>query len=112
MACQAEDMEERSFHLVTKSAAEKSVFLIDEKKRVYYGARAVGETMKRLSFPWKIFGTILAFPLVAWLAEPFYRLVAWQRTRLSRWFVNEPCGQFFSEKAEDWLDQQAEEDLG
>ncbi|MEK7483327.1 MAG: hypothetical protein AABZ60_03240, partial [Planctomycetota bacterium] len=41
--------------------------------------------------------------------EPFYLFVAWQRHRISRWVTQESCGQFFSQKAEDWLDQQEEE---
>lgn len=108
VAGQAEDLEERTFYLVTKEQAMKSVYAIDSQNRIYKGARAIGETMKQLSQPWKFFGYLLAFPPIAFLAQPFYLFVAWQRTRISRLLTNESCGQFFSQKAEDWLDQQEE----
>ncbi len=95
--------------MVSKEQAKKSVYVIDTNQRVYKGSRAVGEVMKQLTQPWKFLGTLLAFPLISWMTQPFYLFVAWQRHRISRWVTQESCGQFFSQKAEDWLDQQEEE---
>ncbi|MEK7485045.1 MAG: DCC1-like thiol-disulfide oxidoreductase family protein, partial [Planctomycetota bacterium] len=76
IACQADDLEERALHLVSKEQAKKSVYVIDTNQRVYKGSRAVGEVMKQLTQPWKFLGTLLAFPLISWMTQPFYLFVA------------------------------------
>ena len=68
-----------------REMASHSVYLVRPDGRRFRGARAVFEALKRLPGAWGLAGRIWAFPPLSLLAEPFYRLVARNRDRISRW---------------------------
>lgn len=55
------------------------------------GARAIFTILSRLPGPWRIVGAVGAFPPVSLLCEPFYRIVAHNRSRISGWLGLNYC---------------------
>lgn len=76
---------------LTPELASEAVYLVREDGRRFRGARAVFEVMRRWPGVWGILGTMMAFPPLSLLAEPFYRLFARHRTRISHWLRLERC---------------------
>lgn len=63
---------------------KEALFLISEKGKVYRGAQALLELLKRLTGFWKGVGIIFTFLPLSLLLEPFYRLFARYRRPLSK----------------------------
>jgi len=92
---QTPDLERFAPGLSSEAAREALYFLRWDGKR-FRGARAVFEVMKCWPGVWGRLGRVLAFPPLSWGAEPFYRLLARHRARVSRWLRLERCA-FWSE---------------
>jgi len=90
VAYQAVDLEQISPGL-TPEMAGRALYLVRPDGRRFAGARAVFETMRCLAGPWRLVGAIGARPPFYQLAEPFYRLVARNRGRISRWLGLNRC---------------------
>jgi predicted DCC family thiol-disulfide oxidoreductase YuxK len=69
---------------LTREMVGQALYFIRADGQRFRGARAVFETMKRLPDLWGLVGAILSLPLLSWLAEPFYRLFARRRARISQ----------------------------
>lgn len=76
---------------VTLAEAARSFVWIGPEGKKYTGARAVFQLFRHLRWPWRLAGWLLANPLAAVLAEPFYRLVARYRRRISAWLGLSAC---------------------
>ncbi|MGD8623135.1 MAG: DUF393 domain-containing protein [Anaerolineae bacterium] len=90
IAYRAADLEEISPGL-TPEMAGQALYLVQPDGRRFAGARAVFETMRRLPGIWRPLGAMGAWPPLSLLAEPFYRLVARNRGRISRWLGLDRC---------------------
>src|SRR5262245_43489513 len=66
---------------LTDDMASRMAWLITVDGVRVGGARAVFTILSRLPGIWKIVGTIGAFPLFSLICEPFYRIVARNRSR-------------------------------
>ena len=71
---------------IAPSEAQHSIFVVGTGQSPTRGARAVFEVMQRMPGFWRVAGKLLAIPLLSWLAEPFYRLFARYRHKISRLF--------------------------
>jgi predicted DCC family thiol-disulfide oxidoreductase YuxK len=71
--------------------ASQALHFIRSDGRRFQGARAVFETMQRLPGVWGVLGAILSFPVLSFLAEPFYRLFARYRGHVSRYLGLDRC---------------------
>ncbi|MFP4369566.1 MAG: thiol-disulfide oxidoreductase DCC family protein [Candidatus Kapaibacterium sp.] len=69
--------------------ASRQVYLAMAGGRLYGGSRAVFEIAKRMPFPWKL-GGIFANSSAA-LFNPFYRLIARNRAKISQWLGMTKC---------------------
>lgn len=87
---QTADLENLSPGLTREMAGQALYFIRADGQR-FRGARAVFETMKHLSGLWGPVGAALSLPLLSWLAEPFYRLFARHRTRISQLLGLDRC---------------------
>lgn len=76
---------------LTRAEASRALIVVRPDGRRYRGARAVFLTMRALPFPWRVIGAIGALPPVSWLFEPFYRLIARHRARISVWVGLAAC---------------------
>lgn len=76
---------------LTRDLAARSVYAVAPDGSRWHGARAIAEMARQLPGVWGVIGRIGALPLVSALAEPFYRLVARNRMRISRWFGLTQC---------------------
>lgn len=76
---------------LTAAQASRAVATIHPDGRTWTGARAFFEAMGRLPGVWGKIGQIGAFPVLSWLAEPIYRLVAARRAMISRWLGLNQC---------------------
>jgi predicted DCC family thiol-disulfide oxidoreductase YuxK len=76
---------------LTPAMARRSVYFVRSDGRRYKEARAVFETLKRLSGIWRVVGFLLANPICAVLCAPGYRLVARYRKRISIWLGMTAC---------------------
>lgn len=76
---------------LTPQMASQSVYFVRADGRRFHGAWAVFETLRCLPGVWHVLGRVMANPLLSALAEPFYRLVANNRTRISRWLGLTVC---------------------
>jgi predicted DCC family thiol-disulfide oxidoreductase YuxK len=68
---------------LTQEEASQSLYLITEDGKQHKGARAVFEIMSQLQGLMGIIGNILKLPPFYWIAEPFYRVVAKHRHKIS-----------------------------
>lgn len=87
---QAPDLE-RLVPGLTREVASQALYFVREDGWRFRGARAAFEVMKRWPGAWGWLGRLLALPPFHWLAEPFYRLFARHRGRVSRWLGLEAC---------------------
>lgn len=76
---------------LTRNQASRSVILVAPDGTRRQGARAIFETLCRLPGVWRVIGKVGALPPISLAAEPFYRLVARHRARLSRWLGLTAC---------------------
>lgn len=75
---------------LNKATASKAVqFVLGDKRHA--GARAMFEALRRLPGLWGVIGAVWALPPLALLAEPFYRVFAANRTRISVWTGKTAC---------------------
>ena len=74
---------------------QTSVYFISEGKK-FRKARAVYEILKQLPGFWGFLGTAASNSFIAWISNPFYVLIARNRTKVSRIFGLDAC------KIEDW----------
>ncbi|HMM27056.1 MAG TPA: DUF393 domain-containing protein [Aggregatilineaceae bacterium] len=76
---------------LTREMTARSVYVVEPDGTRWRGARAVFEIMRRMPGLWAWIGRAGALPPVSLLAEPFYRLAARHRTRISRWLGLTQC---------------------
>jgi len=76
---------------LTDDMARRMAWLVTDAGYRIGGARAIFTILARLPFPWKIAGTIGAFPPISLICEPFYRIVAHNRSRISGWLGLSYC---------------------
>jgi len=70
---------------MTVKQASQSLQVITKNGQRVSGARAVFQVMRELSGIWGLVGKVFSIPPFYWLAEPFYRLFARHRHKLSAW---------------------------
>ena len=75
---------EHRIPVVTEQAAKRALHTISTNGEIKQGASAVFEIMRSLPGIWKWIGYLFAFPPIAWMAEPFYRLFARNRKFIGR----------------------------
>jgi predicted DCC family thiol-disulfide oxidoreductase YuxK len=76
---------------LTPELVSKALYYVSDDGRRFHGARAVFETLRHLPGIWGILGTILSFPPLSLMAEPFYHLFARNRGRISHWLGLDRC---------------------
>lgn len=76
---------------LTPELASHALCFVGRDGRLFRGARAVFETMRRLPGIWGAVGTVLSFPPLSFVAEPFYYLFARNRGRFSHWLGLDRC---------------------
>jgi predicted DCC family thiol-disulfide oxidoreductase YuxK len=76
---------------LTPELASRALHYVRDDGSQFHGARAVFETLRHLSGVWGILGTILSFPPLSLMAEPFYHLFARNRGRFSSWLDLDRC---------------------
>jgi len=76
---------------LTREMTAQAVYAVAPDGTRWHGARAVFEGLRRLPGGWGWMGRLGALTPISWLAEPFYRLVARHRTRISRWLGLTQC---------------------
>lgn len=74
---------------------QSSVYFINEGKKIDK-ARAVYEILKQLTGFWGFLGAAASNSFIAWFSNPFYVLIARNRTKVSRMFGLDAC------KISDW----------
>lgn len=77
---------DRQLPKLSLQETSQAIHVIDRDGRILQGARAVFEIMKKMSGWWGILGHIFALPPIYIMAEPFYRLFARHRHKVSHWF--------------------------
>jgi predicted DCC family thiol-disulfide oxidoreductase YuxK len=83
VAYQAAELERVAPGLTLEKAGQ-ALHFVRRDGQCFRGARATFETLRRLPGVWGLAGTILSFPPLSLLAEPFYRLFARHRGAISR----------------------------
>ena len=76
---------------LTLERARRSAQVIFSDGRRVDGARAAFEVLRRLPGGWGVLGAIWGMPPLWWIAEPFYRLIAAHRARISGWLGLDYC---------------------
>ena len=76
---------------LTYEQASRMAWFIPASGRRMGGARAIFMILTRLPGMWRIVGAVGAFPPVSLLCEPFYRIVAHNRSRISGWLGLNYC---------------------
>jgi predicted DCC family thiol-disulfide oxidoreductase YuxK len=76
---------------LTPEMASRMAYFVRPDGSRHGGARAVFETLKRLPGVWGIIGWIGANPVISGVVEPFYRLFAANRHRVSAWLGLAVC---------------------
>jgi predicted DCC family thiol-disulfide oxidoreductase YuxK len=76
---------------LTAQMCSRSAYLVWPDGRRWRGARAIFGALRHLPGVWSLIGVVGALPPLYLLAEPFYRLVAANRTRVSRWLGLTAC---------------------
>lgn len=76
---------------ISVESAEKTMFLITSDKQVFTHARGVFEIAKRLTGIYGLLGGLIANAFFGAMFKPLYRLVASNRSRLSRLFGLNAC---------------------
>lgn len=84
------DLEHLSSGL-TAEMCHRSAYLVLPDGRRWGGARAVFGALRCQRGMWGLIGALGSLPPFYLLAEPFYRLIAAHRTRLSRWLGLTAC---------------------
>lgn len=69
---------------LSQEMASEALYFVAEDGRIFRESRAVFEVMKRLPGLWGGLGRVLSLPGITLLADPFYRLFARHRHRISR----------------------------
>ena len=87
---QTTDLDALSAGLTSDEASRMAFYVYPNGRRVG-GARAIYLALKALPGAWRVVGTIGAFHPISWLSEPFYRLVAANRSRISGWLGLNYC---------------------
>ena len=77
---------------LTYEMASQALTFVRHDGRLFRGARGAFEILRRLPGALGWLGSILSFPLLSLAAEPFYRLFASQRGRVSQWLGLDRCG--------------------
>jgi predicted DCC family thiol-disulfide oxidoreductase YuxK len=68
---------------LNRTMIRRMAWLIAPDGRRYGGARCIYETLKRLPGVWGVIGWLGANPVISLIAEPFYRVFAANRHRVS-----------------------------
>jgi predicted DCC family thiol-disulfide oxidoreductase YuxK len=76
---------------LTADTASRMAFYVTPDGRRVGGARAIFLCLKALPGAWGVIGAVGAFVPVSLLAEPFYRVVAHNRARISGWLGLSYC---------------------
>jgi predicted DCC family thiol-disulfide oxidoreductase YuxK len=76
---------------LTPELASQALYFVGRDGQRFHGARAVFETMRRLPGLWGVLGTVLSFPPLSFMAEPFYYFFARNRGRFSHWLGLDRC---------------------
>jgi predicted DCC family thiol-disulfide oxidoreductase YuxK len=76
---------------LTAGMAGRMAWLITSGGRRFGGARAIFMILTRLPGVWPLLGAVGAFPPVNLLCEPFYRVIAANRSRISGWLGLTHC---------------------
>jgi len=67
---------DREYRNIGLENAKHAVQMVNGSGTVISAGKAVGEMLKRMSFFWKIIGIVITLPLLIFVTEYFYRLVA------------------------------------
>lgn len=84
---------------LTPDHVRRAVYAVRASGQSCQGARAIFTTLRFLPGLWGIVGRIGAVPVVSWLAEPVYRLIAHHRATISRRLDLTQCALTFEEQA-------------
>ncbi len=76
---------------LTHEQAAAAAYAVRPDGTRYRGARAIFETLRRVPGFWGVVGWIGALPPLSLLAEPFYRVIAHHRGRISAWLGLAQC---------------------
>jgi predicted DCC family thiol-disulfide oxidoreductase YuxK len=76
---------------LTREMAGRMAYFVCPDGSRHGGARAVFETLKRLPGVWGIIGRVGANPVISSVVEPFYRVFAANRHRVSAWLGLAVC---------------------
>ncbi len=76
---------------LTRHMTSRMAYFVRPDGARFGGARAVFETLKRLPGVWGVLGWLGANPVISTLVEPFYRLFAANRHRVSAWLGLTVC---------------------
>jgi len=87
---QATDLDALSPGLTADDASRMAYYVYPDGRRVG-GARAIYLALKSLPGTWGVVGAIGAFHPISWMSEPFYRLVAANRSSISGWLGLNYC---------------------
>ncbi len=87
---QTADLDALSPGLSADMASRMAFYVTPDGRRVG-GARAVFLSLKALAGFWRVVGTLGAFAPVSLLCEPFYRVIARNRSRISAWLGLSYC---------------------
>jgi predicted DCC family thiol-disulfide oxidoreductase YuxK len=87
IAFQEQDFEQAVPHLPVDEARQ-ALYLVTENGKRLRGSRAVFEIMSEFPGFWGGLGKIFRLPPFYWIAEPFYRLFARHRHRVSKLLKN------------------------
>jgi predicted DCC family thiol-disulfide oxidoreductase YuxK len=87
---QTADLDALSPGLAYDAASRMAWFITPGGRRVG-GARAIFTILTRLPGAWRFAGAVGAFVPISLLCEPFYRIVAHNRSRISGWLGLNYC---------------------
>lgn len=76
---------------LTPTMMQQAMHLIDSQGCQFSGARAVFQALRHLPGIWGSVGAVFSNPLLSWIAEPFYRMVANHRETVSRMLRMRVC---------------------
>lgn len=76
---------------LTANKASRALYVVSPNGRRHSGARGMFAMMRELTGFWGWFGSVWFSLPLSLLAEPFYRLFAGNRRRISRWLGLAEC---------------------